>query len=180
MVSYTTNVWYNLSCLLQTYYRLSIIENLFVSWQFFETYGVINYGSGRRTDIVKEWLEFAPHPVPVGTCKCSPKLQALVYDILPLEEGAGKRCSECGYDCGSNLAPKHPPKHETHPPRVKKKKGSSVSIQTILVLFVLAQATWSVRKETSGIIWVVRYKFTAFWAPTKNCPLADSFSRPMA
>ena len=25
-----------------------------------------------------------------------PKLQALVYDILPLEEGAGKRCSECG------------------------------------------------------------------------------------
>ena len=24
------------------------------------------------------------------------KLQALVYDILPLEEGAGKRCSECG------------------------------------------------------------------------------------
>ena len=25
------------------------------------------------------------------------KLQALVYDILPLEEGAGKRCSECGY-----------------------------------------------------------------------------------
>ena len=25
-----------------------------------------------------------------------PKLQALVYDILPSEEGAGKRCSECG------------------------------------------------------------------------------------
>ena len=24
------------------------------------------------------------------------KVQALVYDILPLEEGAGKRCSECG------------------------------------------------------------------------------------
>jgi len=24
------------------------------------------------------------------------KLQALVYDILPLEEGAEKRCSECG------------------------------------------------------------------------------------
>ena len=23
------------------------------------------------------------------------KLQALVYDILPLEEGARKRCSEC-------------------------------------------------------------------------------------
>ena len=25
------------------------------------------------------------------------KLQALVYDIHPLEEGAGKRCSECAY-----------------------------------------------------------------------------------
>jgi len=23
------------------------------------------------------------------------KLQTLVYDILPLEEGAGKRCTEC-------------------------------------------------------------------------------------
>ena len=28
-----------------------------------------------------------------------PKLQTLVYDILPLEEGAGKRCSECGGRC---------------------------------------------------------------------------------
>ena len=28
------------------------------------------------------------------------KLQALVYDILLLEEGAGKRCSECGSECG--------------------------------------------------------------------------------
>ena len=25
------------------------------------------------------------------------KLQALVYDILPLEKGAGERCSECAY-----------------------------------------------------------------------------------
>ena len=72
------------------------------------------------------------------------KLQALVYDILPSAEGAGKRCSECGYqyDCRSNLAPKHTRKHETHPPRVKrkgkkkkkKKKESSVSIQTIVIL----------------------------------------------
>ena len=30
--------------------------------------------------------------------KLRPKLQALVYDILPLEEGAGKRCSESGWD----------------------------------------------------------------------------------
>ena len=27
------------------------------------------------------------------------KLQALVYDILPLEEGPGKRCSECACVC---------------------------------------------------------------------------------
>ena len=30
------------------------------------------------------------------------KLQALVYDFLPLEEGAGKRCSECETDPVSN------------------------------------------------------------------------------
>ena len=40
------------------------------------------------------------------------------------------------YDCRSNLAPKHTRKHETHPPRVKKQK-SSVSIQMIVVLFML-------------------------------------------
>ena len=32
---------------------------------------------------------------------CGVKLQALVYDILPLEEGAGKRCAEC--DAGSTF-----------------------------------------------------------------------------
>ena len=32
------------------------------------------------------------------TVEC--KLQALVYDILPLEEGARKRCSECGCSGG--------------------------------------------------------------------------------
>ena len=37
----------------------------------------------------------------------------------------------------------HARKHETHPPRVKKKKGrSSVSIQTIVVLFVLCKLCW--------------------------------------
>ena len=36
----------------------------------------------------------------VITCEaCQAKLQALVYDVLPsLEEGAGKRCSECDSD----------------------------------------------------------------------------------
>ena len=37
--------------------------------------------------------------------------------------------------CRSNLAPKHARKHETHPLRVKKK--NSISIQTIVFLFVL-------------------------------------------
>ena len=72
----------------------------------------------------------------------------------------------------------HPRKHETHPPRVKKR--SSVSIQTILVLSELAEATWSFIKQTSDIIWVVCYKLTAVWASSKNCSLTDSFSRPMA
>ena len=58
MVSYKRNVWHNLSCLLQTYCHLSIIEKLFVSWQFLETYGVINYGSGWRKDVVNQRLEF--------------------------------------------------------------------------------------------------------------------------
>ena len=35
-----------------------MIEKLFVNWQFFETYGVINYGSGWRKDVVNERLEF--------------------------------------------------------------------------------------------------------------------------
>ena len=38
------------------------------------------------------------HTGPVPFCLHKPlaKFQALVYDILPLEDGAGKRCSECG------------------------------------------------------------------------------------
>ena len=42
---------------LQTYCRLSIIEKLFVSWQFFETYDVINYGGGWGKDVVNKCLE---------------------------------------------------------------------------------------------------------------------------
>ena len=34
----------------------------------------------------------------VCVCVCV-RLQALVYDILPLAEGAGKRCSECVCVC---------------------------------------------------------------------------------
>ena len=51
-----------MSGLLQTYCRLSIIEKLFVSWEFSETCGVINYGSGWRKNVVNKCLEFGyPH-----------------------------------------------------------------------------------------------------------------------
>ena len=56
---------------------------------------------------------------------------------------------------------KHARKHGAIPPWVSKKKErkkkkeeekkSSISIQTILVLFVLAKATWAVIKETPDI-----------------------------
>ena len=44
----------------------------------------------------------------------------------------------------------------------KEKEKKSVSIQTILGLFVLA---WAVMKETPD---TVCYKFTAIWAPKKK------------
>ena len=47
-----------MSCLLQTCCRLNITEKLFVSRQFFETYGVVSYGSGWRKDVVNLCLEF--------------------------------------------------------------------------------------------------------------------------
>ena len=48
-----------MSCLLQTYCHLSISENLSVSAHFSETYGVINYGSGWRKNVVNQSLEYA-------------------------------------------------------------------------------------------------------------------------
>ena len=35
---------------------VSIIKKLFVSWQFFKTYGVINYGSGWKKDGINQYL----------------------------------------------------------------------------------------------------------------------------
>ena len=61
MVSYKTNVWYNLSCLEQTYYCLSTNKKLLVSWQFSGPYGVIKYGSGWRKDVLNQCLEFEVH-----------------------------------------------------------------------------------------------------------------------
>ena len=55
-------------------------------------------------------------------------------------------------------------------PRFKKKdkKRSSISVQTFLVLFALAWATWAVIAEMPDILWVVWYKLTATWALTKK------------
>ena len=56
MVGYKRNAWYNLRCLLQTYCHLSTnkkkqkkqktkLSCYSVSWNFFESYGVISYGT---------------------------------------------------------------------------------------------------------------------------------------
>ena len=47
----------NVSCLLQIYCHLSTNEKLSVSCQFFQTCGIINYGSGWREDVVNQCLE---------------------------------------------------------------------------------------------------------------------------
>ena len=59
------------------------------------------------------------------------------------------------------------------------KKKSSVSIQTIVVLFVLVLSFLVAIKDMPCFIWVVCNKLTTVWAPTKNCLLADSFLDPM-
>ena len=61
LVSYKRNIWSNLSCLLETYCHLGIIEKLFVSWQFFKTCDIINYGSGWRKDVINQCLQFVPN-----------------------------------------------------------------------------------------------------------------------
>ena len=55
VLSYKRNIWYNLSCLLQTYCRLSIIEKLFVSWQVF-------------WDLLWQWLEEGCRKSVLGVC----------------------------------------------------------------------------------------------------------------
>ena len=61
VVSHKRNIWYNLRCLLLT--NLLPFKHhgktVFISWQFFETYGIINYGDGWRKDVVNQCLECA-------------------------------------------------------------------------------------------------------------------------
>jgi len=69
------------------------------------------------------------------------KLQALVYDILPLEEGAGKRCSECGVEGeavrGSAMTP---PDREARPNKLmmsprRETTGTSARLQEQTTFF---------------------------------------------
>ena len=56
MGGYKRNTLNDLSC--QTHCHLSTKEKLSVSWQFFETYGVINDCSGWRNEVINQCLEF--------------------------------------------------------------------------------------------------------------------------
>ena len=58
--AYERNTWYNLSHLFLTYCQLS--TKVSISWQCFETSGVISYGSGWRKDVINWCLEFVAEP----------------------------------------------------------------------------------------------------------------------
>ena len=49
-------MWYNLSCLLQTYCHLITSEELSVGWQFSKICGLISRGSGWKKDVVNHLL----------------------------------------------------------------------------------------------------------------------------
>ena len=55
--SYKRNTWYNQICWVQNVYHLST-NKVFISWQFFKTYGITHYGSGWRKDVINQCLEF--------------------------------------------------------------------------------------------------------------------------
>ena len=78
-----------MSCLLQTYCCLSIIEKLFISSKFFETYGIINYGRGWRKDVVNHCSDRSvtwvlPYLALVDWCRlcCTDLLHAFLHGCL--------------------------------------------------------------------------------------------------
>ena len=90
--------------------------------------------------------------------------------ILYLRTPVHRRCQHppkglgTQWNYGSNIAAKHARKHEARPLRIKRnEKESSVSIQTILVLFVLVEATLAVIKETPDVIWVIIIMITIMY-----------------
>ena len=71
---------------------------------------------------------------------------------------------------GSSLAPKHPRKYETRPPRVQKQQQSSVSWFKRLWYYLC----WSIN-DTPCFISVVCNKLTTVWALTKNCSFSGTY-----
>ena len=69
------------------------------------------------------------------------------------------------------MASKHARKHEVRPPRVEKKKFRLDSNDFGFICAGVSNV--SIIKGTFDMIWVVCYKLTAIWAPTKNRELDD-------
>ena len=70
------------------------MEKLFASWQFFEAYDVLDYGSGWRKDVVNQCLEFG------GGCHCS---VSSVFLLQPKPWGS----PSAGWKDSSLVSPSH-------------------------------------------------------------------------
>ena len=70
---YKRSAWYNPSCLLQTYCHLSINKKMSVTWQFFKTYGIINYGSGWKKAVCCKPVQGLTVEQGLTTTECNPQ-----------------------------------------------------------------------------------------------------------
>ena len=76
----------------------------------------INWGITLRASLSGTFLQTLPDLItPLKGHSLSPR-------SCPATQSAPSEMFGYWYDCRSNLAPKHARKHETHPPRVKKRK----------------------------------------------------------
>ena len=79
-------------------------------------------------DIYTARVSHSEHRFPASSSKLLPDLvtplkgHSLFPHSCPPTQSAPSERFGYWYDCGSSLAPKHPRKHETHPPRVKKRE----------------------------------------------------------
>ena len=62
--------------------------------------------------------------LPPNSARCSYATEGALFISYPATRSAPSERFGYYYDCRSNLAPKHARKHETHPPRVKKRVPS--------------------------------------------------------
>ena len=85
------------------------------------------------------------------------------------------------YDCGSSLAPKHPRKHETHPPRVTKRVPDR--FRRLWFYFCWCKLTLSVAINARLALFelfVTNLLLFEHHQQQQNCSLADSFQEPMS